>query len=117
MRSPRILGRRPALRCAFRNRTPIGLSIVPASLRVVKHMFFSIIIEGYMEEKSRAITHSYSPGSRVWTYPPSIDFPPDPPRVMGTATPSRSAARSRIGSAIDHVRRLNVCQTGLVETI
>src|SRR2546428_63076 len=116
MRSPRILGRRPARCCAFRNRTPIGLSIVPASLRVVKHMFFSIIIEGYMEEKSRAITHSYSPGSRVWTYPPSMDFPPEPARVIGTATPSRSAARMRIESIIVDVRLLNVSATGSFET-
>src|SRR3989304_4955546 len=73
-------GRRPTRCCAFRNRTPIGLSTVPASLRVVKQMFFSMMIDGYIEEKSRAITHSYSPGSRLWTYPPSMDFPPEPAR-------------------------------------
>src|SRR3989304_8970295 len=61
-------GRRPTRCCAFRNRTPIGLSTVPASLRVVKQMFFSMMIDGYIEEKSRAIRseeHTSEPQSRL----------------------------------------------------
>ena len=67
IRSPRIRGSRPTLWSLPRKRTPIGLSTVPRSLSVVKQMFFSMMIDGYIAEKSHVTTHSYSPGSRLCT--------------------------------------------------
>src|SRR5207253_4883400 len=92
-------GRRPFLTSAAWNFAPVGLAIVPFGETVVKQMLFSMIREGYIARKSREMTHSYRPGCRLWTYPPSI-CSTRPPRIfiLATATCARSAARIRIES-------------------
>src|SRR3989454_257172 len=68
-------------------------------------MLFSMIRDGYIARKSSEMTHSYNPGWRLCTYPPSI-CSTRPPRIfiIGTATWARSAARIRMESMRFDVR-------------
>src|SRR3989442_15562619 len=96
MRLARITGKRPFLTSAERNFAPVGLSIVPAGETVVKQMLFSMIREGYIARKAGEITHSYSPGCRLWADPPSI-FSPRPPRIFIIGTSTWAPPPARIG--------------------
>src|SRR3972149_6514144 len=67
-----MTGRSPFFTSAARNFAPVGLVIVPLGETVVKQMLFSMIREGYIARKSSEMTHSYNPGCRLCTHPPSI---------------------------------------------
>ena len=60
-------GKIPFLTDASRNLLPVGASIVPWSLMVVKHILLLMITLGYRDAKSSTMTLSYSPGVGVWT--------------------------------------------------
>ncbi len=96
----RLVGWWPTRLSFERNLVPDGATISPSGDRVVKQMFFAIIVEGYMDLKSRTHTQWYRPGLMSCTYPPSI-WSPSLTRlpICGTATSARSAARIRSESA------------------
>ena len=83
MRSESNLGTRPALFLCDLYLVPVEGETKSSSIsswkalstKVVEQMLLDIIIDGYIDLKSRTATHDLSPGSTSCTYPPAICSP------------------------------------------
>ncbi len=123
IRSLRMPGSRPVRRSLLRNLAPLGETISPSSLSVVKQMFLLMMSDGYIDLKSSTMTQWYSPGSMVCTYPPSmasssssswreVNGTPTGPNGAGT----RSALRIRMESMSVELPEVCTSSIGSLDT-